>query len=63
VNWISPSRSATSSPAALPELAAAGITELVIVGEPPGEAAAAEDWVDELAAFWLSGPARSGAAD
>jgi hypothetical protein len=34
------------------------VTELVIVGEPPSQAAAAADWVSELAAFWLNGPAR-----
>ncbi len=52
-----------AEPAALRELAAAGITEMVIVGEPPGEAAAAADWVDELAAFWLNGPARNRTSD
>ena len=52
-----------AEPAALPELAAAGITELVIVGEPPGQPAAAADWVDELAAFWLDGPGRNRPSD
>jgi probable F420-dependent oxidoreductase len=47
-----------AEPALLPDLAAAGVTELVIVGEPPGQAVAAAGWVDELAAFWLNGPAR-----
>ena len=42
-------------PALLPELAAAGVTELVVVAEPPAEARAAADWVDELAARWLGG--------
>jgi probable F420-dependent oxidoreductase len=47
-----------AEPALLPDLAAAGVTELVIVGEPPGQAVAAAGWVHELAAFWLNGPAR-----
>ena len=42
-------------PGLLPELAAAGITELVIVAEPPAEPATARDWVSQLAAQWLSG--------
>jgi probable F420-dependent oxidoreductase len=49
-----------AEPVLLPELAAAGVTELVIVGEPPAQAAAAADWVDELAAFWLKGPPSKG---
>ncbi len=40
-------------PSMLPALAAAGVTELVIVAEPPGEPGAAAGWVDELAARWL----------
>jgi alkanesulfonate monooxygenase SsuD/methylene tetrahydromethanopterin reductase-like flavin-dependent oxidoreductase (luciferase family) len=43
-------------PSMLPALAAAGVTELVIVAEPPSEPGAAADWVDELAARWLTGP-------
>jgi probable F420-dependent oxidoreductase len=39
--------------ASLPELAAAGVTELVIVGEPPASPQAAADWVSELAVRWL----------
>jgi hypothetical protein len=42
-------------PGLLPELASAGITELVIVAEPPAEPATARDWVSQLAAQWLSG--------
>jgi probable F420-dependent oxidoreductase len=46
-------------PALLPELAAAGVTELVVVAAPPNHAGAAADWVDDLAARWLAGsPAR-----
>ena len=52
-----------AEPVLLPELAAAGITELVIVGEPPGQAAAAADWVSELAAFWLDDPGRNRPSD
>jgi probable F420-dependent oxidoreductase len=39
-------------PALLPELAAAGVTELVLTGEPPADPAAAARWVRELAAQW-----------
>jgi probable F420-dependent oxidoreductase len=42
-------------PAMLPELAAAGVTEMVVVAAPPAEPRAAADWVDELAARWLAG--------
>jgi probable F420-dependent oxidoreductase len=45
-------------PALLPELAAAGVTELVVVAEPPAEPRAAADWVDQLAARWLGGSKR-----
>lgn len=41
-------------PGELPELARAGIDELVLVEGPPGDAAAALAWVDELARRWLS---------
>ncbi len=44
-----------AGPGLLPGLAAAGISELVIVAEPPASAAAAADWVSGLAAQWLSG--------
>ena len=47
-------------PGLLPELAAAGVTELVIVAEPPAEPASARDWVSQLAAQWLE---RVGTAD
>jgi probable F420-dependent oxidoreductase len=40
------------SPALLPELADAGVTELVVVGAPPADPAAATTWVAELAAHW-----------
>ena len=50
-------------PAMLPELAAAGVTELVVVAAPPAEPRAAADWVDELAPRWLGGcPAAERAA-
>jgi probable F420-dependent oxidoreductase len=39
-------------PAALPELARAGVTELVLVGGPPADPADAADWVKDLAAGW-----------
>ncbi len=42
-------------PAMLPDLAAAGVTELVIVAAPPAEPREAAGWVDELAASWLGG--------
>ena len=38
-----------SSPALLPELARIGVTELVIVGAPPADPAAATAWVAQLA--------------
>jgi len=41
-------------PAILPALAAAGVTELVVVAEPPERGDAAADWVSELGALWLS---------
>jgi probable F420-dependent oxidoreductase len=47
-------------PELLPELAAAGVTELVTVAAPPAEPAAAADWVDELAERWIRGPASRG---
>jgi probable F420-dependent oxidoreductase len=46
-------------PAMLPWLAAAGITELVVVAEPPADPAAATDWVGQLAARWLTGTGAS----
>jgi probable F420-dependent oxidoreductase len=43
---------ADGDPAMLPDLARAGVTELVIVGSPPPDAAAAADWVAGLARQW-----------
>jgi probable F420-dependent oxidoreductase len=40
-------------PTRLAELAVAGVTELVLVGEPPGDPEAAAAWVRELAAQWI----------
>jgi probable F420-dependent oxidoreductase len=40
------------SPAVLPELARAGVTELVIVGAPPADPDAATAWVTQLAGDW-----------
>jgi probable F420-dependent oxidoreductase len=39
-------------PGLLPQLAKTGVTELVVVGAPPAEPAAATAWVAELAAQW-----------
>ena len=44
------------SPAMLPELAKTGVTELVVVGAPPADPAAATAWVAELAAHWSVAP-------
>ena len=43
---------ADGSPGILPELAGAGVTELVVVATPPAQRAAATTWVEELAALW-----------
>jgi probable F420-dependent oxidoreductase len=48
-------------PEILPDLAAAGVTELVVVAEPSADPRAAADWVDELAVRWLGDHARQGA--
>ncbi|HTZ91608.1 MAG TPA: LLM class F420-dependent oxidoreductase [Streptosporangiaceae bacterium] len=45
-----------SGPEVLPALAEAGVTEFVVVAEPPAERDAATDWVSELAATWLPAP-------
>jgi probable F420-dependent oxidoreductase len=45
------------SPALLPSLAEAGVTELVVVGTPPADPDVAGSWVADLAARWIS-PAR-----
>jgi probable F420-dependent oxidoreductase len=39
-------------PGLLPELAGMGVTELVVVGTPPSDPAAATVWVTDLAARW-----------
>jgi len=39
-------------PGLVPELARAGVTELVLVGAPPADPAAAASWVTELAHRW-----------
>jgi probable F420-dependent oxidoreductase len=43
-----------SGPEALPAVADAGVTELVVVAQPPPTRDAAADWVGELAAQWLA---------
>ncbi len=48
------------TPDALPRLAAAGVTEVVLLGAPPESTAAATRWVTELAATW--GIGRAGVA-
>jgi probable F420-dependent oxidoreductase len=45
-------------PTLLPDLAATGVTELVIVAAPPAEPRAAADWVAGLAAHWIGGSRR-----
>ncbi|WP_042425758.1 LLM class F420-dependent oxidoreductase [Streptacidiphilus anmyonensis] len=45
------------APADLPELAAAGVTELVVVGAPPPAPDAAADWVAGLARTWIGSAA------
>ncbi|WP_333761744.1 LLM class F420-dependent oxidoreductase [Streptomyces sp. IBSBF 2390] len=44
-----------ATPAVLPELARAGVTEVVVVGAPPGTPDEAARWVGGLAAHWLNG--------
>jgi hypothetical protein len=41
-------------PDALPALAEAGVTEFVVVAEPPAASGTAGDWVSELADRWLT---------
>jgi probable F420-dependent oxidoreductase len=41
-------------PGELVDLADAGVDELVLVEEPPGEGSAVADWIDGLARRWLS---------
>jgi probable F420-dependent oxidoreductase len=45
-------------PGMLPDLAAAGVTELVVVATPSGDPAAAPGWVAELAGHWGIPPRR-----
>ena len=45
-----------SSPSMLPELARAGVTQLVVVGTPPEDPAAAAAWVTQLAGHWACSP-------
>ncbi|HEY2079657.1 MAG TPA: LLM class F420-dependent oxidoreductase [Streptosporangiaceae bacterium] len=47
-----------AGPDALPALAAAGVTELVVVASPPAAPDAAADWVSELASEWLASRAQ-----
>ncbi len=47
-------------PALLPDLIAAGVTEIVIVAAPPAEPEAAIDWLDQLASRWIRGLAAHG---
>ena len=47
---------ADGSPAALPELAHAGVTEVVVVDSPPAGPGDAAAWVTNLAARWNAGP-------
>lgn len=51
------------TPEHLPGLAAAGVTELVVVGAPPPEPAAAAAWVADLARTWVRPDGPAGAAD
>jgi len=44
------------TPAVLPSLAAAGVTELVVVGSPPADPGRAGAWVAGLAARWIAVP-------
>ena len=41
-----------ADPGVLPGLAAAGVTEFVVVEAPPSDPAAATAWVAELADHW-----------
>ena len=47
---------ADGGPALVPDLAQAGVTEIVLVGAPPADPAEAVTWVAELAAAWLDAP-------
>jgi hypothetical protein len=50
-------------PGLLPELATAGVTELVLAGSPPADPAAAATWVAELALRWYNPGYSDAAAD
>jgi probable F420-dependent oxidoreductase len=49
---------ADGDPGMLPELARAGVTELVLVATPPADPAAVPSWVTGLADCWRPAPAR-----
>jgi probable F420-dependent oxidoreductase len=49
------------SPADLPELAAAGVDELVLVSSPPSDQAEVPGWIGDLAARWVTAAGRLGA--
>jgi len=54
---------ADGTPAALPELAALGVTEFVVVAAPPADPADAAPWVQDLAVQWgVTLPAGAGNA-
>jgi hypothetical protein len=44
---------ADGDPAVLPDLSEAGVSELVVVGPPPGDPGDATAWVGVPAASWL----------
>jgi probable F420-dependent oxidoreductase len=46
-------------PSMIPELAEAGLTELVLVSTPPADPAAVTPWVTQLAARWRPAPGQS----
>jgi probable F420-dependent oxidoreductase len=48
------------SPELLPEMEAAGVTEVVVVAAPPRQPDAAAVWVHELAEHWIHNPAQQG---
>jgi hypothetical protein len=41
-------------PGQVAELAAMGVSELVLVASPPGDPEVAATWVTQLAEYWLS---------
>jgi len=47
-------------PEMLPALAAAGVTQLVVVDAPPADPDEASEWVEQLAGRWIRGPVRYG---